>query len=643
MNPPLPPQVSYNRSTIYQRRMYGSLRARSFIGVWFTVSPAGALLVQLGPGSLPDEVKLLGWAPQPHWKLGVGGRCSDPPGYAPPPSSSACAAPENAQWVDNLVVISDALLQSTSLQLAVGLNGQQFFGDYQFAYSALSSAVGITPMHGPAAGGSDIVLTGANLGTGAPHESACRFGSTSLGWTVTRATQTTGGRLRCITPTAHHGVSTGLAVHVHVSTNAQQFAAAGAGFTFYPHPVVAQLTPSSGPLEGGTLVRVYGSHLGGGSGSTRLCRLGMGGAAVPATFDGVSGALLCFTSPGEGVVAEQPLQVSLNGVDFTTAVLPRFSLYLPPHPQTAEPSAGFSNGTEVSINGTALWREGMAGWREGASCRFGHALTNASQGVGGSIRCVAPPAAQAGSWSRLSLDFQEPWIGGLFEGELRLLGSAMIQGGVLILTNATAPHVASYGARGSLVAALPQPARAPTYFRATFKLRMGGGSGADGFSFSYGDLPAGAIGEMGAGAGLRVCWRTHTHERLEVWYASHLLHVAVPPEGSSLRRSTFVPIIVEYKRDGLSISHAAAGLSVSALRIGGWAPREGWRFGFGSRVGGDSDDHHLDDLLLEAGSAVEPEPVPLELTFNQLQYSSSGLMFTYLPESALEAGVTQAD
>ena len=42
-----------------------------------------------------------------------------------------------------------------------------------------------------------------------------------------------------------------------------------------------------------------------------------------------------------------------------------------------------------------------------------------------------------------------------------------------------------------------------------------------------------------------------------------------------------------------------------------------------------SDDHHVDDLLIEAGSAYRPEPVPLELTLNGLQFSSSGLSFEY--------------
>ena len=49
----------------------------------------------------------------------------------------------------------------------------------------------------------------------------------------------------------------------------------------------------------------------------------------------------------------------------------------------------------------------------------------------------------------------------------------------------------------------------------------------------------------------------------------------------------------------------------------------------GARTGMQSDDHHVDDLLIEAGSAYRPEPVPLELTLNGLQFSSGGLSFEY--------------
>ena len=42
-----------------------------------------------------------------------------------------------------------------------------------------------------------------------------------------------------------------------------------------------------------------------------------------------------------------------------------------------------------------------------------------------------------------------------------------------------------------------------------------------------------------------------------------------------------------------------------------------------------SDNHWVDDVLVEAGSAFRPEPVGLELTLNGLQFSESRLTFEY--------------
>ena len=85
------------------------------------------------------------------------------------------------------------------------------------------------------------------------------------------------------------------------------------------------------------------------------------------------------------------------------------------------------------------------------------------------------------------------------------------------------------------------------------------------------------------------------------------------------------------------IEHSAAGLRVehdgvahaSDLRLEGWAPARGWRFAFGARTGMDSDDHHVADVLLEAGAAFHPEEVPLDVTLNGQDFSDGGLRFEY--------------
>ena len=73
------------------------------------------------------------------------------------------------------------------------------------------------------------------------------------------------------------------------------------------------------------------------------------------------------------------------------------------------------------------------------------------------------------------------------------------------------------------------------------------------------------------------------------------------------------------------------------LVIPGWAPEDGWRFAIGARAGAISDDHHIDDVVIEGGSAFEVEAVPLSVSLNGLQFSSH-LPFAYNRETPLEAG-----
>ena len=104
----------------------------------------------------------------------------------------------------------------------------------------------------------------------------------------------------------------------------------------------------------------------------------------------------------------------------------------------------------------------------------------------------------------------------------------------------------------------------------------------------------------------------------------------------SLRQATFVDVLIEYLPSGLSVSHAGHA-HVSGLSIDGWAPQQGWRFGLGARIGTDTDDHHVDDLVIDGGSAVHPQAVPLEVTLNGLQFSDGGLLYTYGKEHQAQA------
>ena len=74
--------------------------------------------------------------------------------------------------------------------------------------------------------------------------------------------------------------------------------------------MLESIAPAAGPTEGGTLVRIYGSHLHGGPlaaraviaagvaySTSRLCRFGDGTEPVPASHDAAHGALTLIIAP----------------------------------------------------------------------------------------------------------------------------------------------------------------------------------------------------------------------------------------------------------------------------------------------------------------------------------------------------------
>ncbi|HWH71304.1 MAG TPA: hypothetical protein VNT26_18110, partial [Candidatus Sulfotelmatobacter sp.] len=136
---------------------------------------------------------------------------------------------------------------------------------------------------------------------------------------------------------------------------------------------------------------------------------------------------------------------------------------------------------------------------------------------------------------------------------------------------------------------------------ARFQAYVGGGSGADGFSFNYApDLPAnGTFAEDGAGTGLTVSFDTYSND-FDV--------VGIELKGSgnpvaawstiNLRAGTWVDVLIQMHPDG----------NVDVMYDGNWVftnqwagvplPITGGRFGFGSRTGGANDNHWFDNLSI---------------------------------------------
>lgn len=153
-------------------------------------------------------------------------------------------------------------------------------------------------------------------------------------------------------------------------------------------------------------------------------------------------------------------------------------------------------------------------------------------------------------------------------------------------------------------------------FLATFKLRMGGGSGnaADGFSFNFADdLTGGTISEEGQGTGLTVVFDIYDNgggeaPAIEVKVGGVVLGSVKFPkdatEAGILTGDAFVDVRIEHRNGLLDVDFK--GKPVFNDLALGMAPVSGGRFGFGARTGGENNNNWIDDVRIETFAQTAP-------------------------------------
>lgn len=157
-----------------------------------------------------------------------------------------------------------------------------------------------------------------------------------------------GGDITCISPASNVSALAPDAVSVvglEASLNAQDYTANQQPFTFYAPPRVVSLSPSSGPLEGGTLVLISGGNLTGGS--EYRCAFGHSTLPVRAEPYNASDATLYCRSPAHPNAPRMAtVEVSLNAQQYTRDRI-LFSVHSPVQVDVLSPATGPSVGATV--------------------------------------------------------------------------------------------------------------------------------------------------------------------------------------------------------------------------------------------------------------------------------------------------------
>ena len=311
------------------------------------------------------------------------------------------------------------------------MNAQQYSrGGQTFAYHGLPSVSAYSPSSGPSDGGTRVVVSGEGFEGGSDYR--CRFdgcGECATAWScgscVVNATYVANeagslslGSLVCVSPRLSDWRfnDSQASVSLEVSLNSQQYTDTNAtervwvspavhdSVLVYPTPSVVAVSPDFGPAAGGTRLVLEGEYLHA-HGSHLLCKFN-GSVATPATYVTASGGVVCRAGamPGERPTGPVPLQLTLNGQQFSSAAALSYGYYAALRVSSLLPAAGpIEGGTVIRVDGEGFG--GGVGFTHNHTCRFRTTLVSAVLStVGGQaiFTCVSPAVTPAAPASGLS-------------------------------------------------------------------------------------------------------------------------------------------------------------------------------------------------------------------------------------------------
>ena len=202
-----------------------------------------------------------------------------------------------------------------------------------YRYAAAPTVTSVSPTDGPTAGGTSVTITGTNF-TGA---TAVKFGATNATFVIVNATQ--------ITATAP-AESAGMVDMTVTTPGGTSATGANDQFFYSAPPTVSTISPSAGPLGGGTTVTITGTNL--------LRATGVEFGATNATFVIVNATQITATAPVESA-GTVDITVTTPGGTTATGAGDKFTYAAPPTVTSISPSAGpTAGGTSVTITGTNL-------------------------------------------------------------------------------------------------------------------------------------------------------------------------------------------------------------------------------------------------------------------------------------------------
>lgn len=256
--------------------------------------------------------------------------------------STTYTAWSSATWDFTGAVVTSARLATVPTVdpafSATDANGNQLYNASNNAY--LTLATGFVPAarltslsvsDGPSTGGTSVGIAG----TGFTAATSVDFGSTPAASFVVNGPNS----ITAVTPPTGAGT-----VDVTVTTAGGSSAIVAADrFTLVAAPIVTQVSPTSGPIAGGTTVTLSGQHL------SAVSAVFLGDQQVG--FTSISDAEITLVTPAGESPDSLEIYVSSLGGQSPTSGATQFT-YLAPGPMASSSPAAAAPGTSITVSGS---------------------------------------------------------------------------------------------------------------------------------------------------------------------------------------------------------------------------------------------------------------------------------------------------
>ena len=262
-----------------------------------------------------------------------------------------------------------------TVAVEVSNNNQDFTANsVQYIYQQTTNVTSIVPASGPVTGGTVVTVRGNNFVVGNIY---CAFGSSRVA-----ASFNTSTLVLCTSPA--HVVGN---VRLEISPNNQDYTVNSTLYVFQSIVQITKLTPPNGPVTGGTVVTVAGNNFV--NATTLQCIFGSNLATV-VTFNSVSEIQCAAPAAAAGTAS---VDITLNGQDYTALYVPyRYDAVI--GITQVKPSTGpQSGGTLVTLIGTNFLNSPLT------LCRFGTVPRNTTWLGATAVTCFAPAAQSTGNVS----------------------------------------------------------------------------------------------------------------------------------------------------------------------------------------------------------------------------------------------------